>query len=125
VGNATRTNQHHPVRRVVVLDVAGQLGAGDVADVLARSEDGSAQGLVLIGGGVKVVEDNLLKLLLNLLRLAEDDVSFALDGSLLKLGVLKDVGEDIDGLGNVGVEGFSEVDCLLALLSGISPRPRC
>jgi len=118
VGDATSADENHAVGSVVALDVVDQLGAGDVADVLARAQDGAAQGLVLEGSGVQVVEDNLLDLLLNLLGLAEDDVALALDGRLLELGVLENVGEDIDALGNVGVEGLGEVDGVLALWNG-------
>lgn len=115
VGNATGTDQDHAVSSVVVLNVVGQLGAGDVADVLARTKDGAAQRLVLESGGVQVVEDNLLNLLLNLLGLAEDNVALALDGRLLELGVLQDIGQDIDALRDIGVEGLGEVDGVLTL----------
>jgi hypothetical protein len=115
VGDATSTNQDHAVGSVVVLDVAGELGSGDVLDVLAGAEDGAAEGLVLEGSRVQVVEDDLLDLLLNLLRLAQDNVTLSLDGGLLELGVLQDVGEDIDALGDVRVESLGEVDGVLAL----------
>lgn len=115
VGDAASTDEDHAVGGVVVLDVVGELGPRDVADVLAGAEDGAAQGLVLESGGVEVVEDDLLNLLLDLLGLAEDDVALALDGALLELGVLEDVGEDVDALRNVGVDGLGEVDGVLAL----------
>ena len=115
MGNATSTNQDHTVGSVVVLDVVDELGAGDVADVLAGTKNGAAQSLVLESSGVQVVKDDLLNLLLNLLGLPQDDVAFTLDGRLLELGVLQDVGEDVNELRNVGVEGLSEVDGVLAL----------
>jgi hypothetical protein len=62
-----------------------------------------------------VVEDNLLELLLHLLRLAQDNVALPLDGGLLELGVLEDVLQDVDALGDVLVEGLGEVDGVLAL----------
>lgn len=52
VGDATSTNQDHAVGSVVVLDVVGELGSGDVLDILAGAEDGTAEGLVLEGSGV-------------------------------------------------------------------------
>ena len=104
VGEAAGADKHHAVGGVVVLDVVGKLGAADVADVFAGAEDGAAQRLVLVRRRVEVVEDDLIQLLLNLLGLAEDDVALALDGGGLELRVLEDVGEDVDGLGNVGVE---------------------
>lgn len=118
VGNATGANENHAVGGVVVLDVVHELGTGDVTDVLTGAEDGAAEGLVLVGGSVKVVENNLLELLLNLLRLAENDVALALDGGLLELGVLENILENVDALGDVLVEGLGEVDSVLALLPG-------
>ena len=67
VGNATGTNENHAVGCVVVLDVAGELGPGEITNVLARTKNGATKGLVLKCGGVKVVEDNLFELLLDLL----------------------------------------------------------
>lgn len=116
VGNATSGSENHAVGSVVVLDVVGELSAGDLLDVLAGTEDGAAKGLLLEGGGVQVVEDDLLELLLNLLRLAKDDVALALDGGLLELRVLQNVGKDVDALGDVVVQGLGEVDSVLALV---------
>lgn len=120
VGNATSANKNHAVSSVVVPDVVGELGAGDITDVLAGAEDGAAEGLLLEGGGVKVVENNLLELLLNLLGLAEDNIALTLDSGLLELGVLENVLEDIDALGNVLVQGLGKVDGILALWLRVS-----
>src|SRR6267142_3488794 len=60
-----------------------------------------------------MVEHDLLILLVNLLLLTYDDVAFALDGTAFELGVLKDVGDDVDGLGDVLAEGLGIVDRLL------------
>lgn len=117
VGDTTRANKDHAVSSVVLLDVVGQLGAGDVADVLAGAENGAAESLALEGSGVEVIEDDLLNLLLNLLGLAEDHVALALDGRLLELGVLENVGKDVDALGHIRVEGLGEVNGVLALLA--------
>lgn len=115
VGNATGGSENHAVGSVVVLDVVGEFGAGNVTDVLAGAENGAAERLVLESSGVQVVKDNLLNLLLNLLGLSENDVALALDGRRLELGVLQDIGQNIDGLGNVGVESLGEVDGVLTL----------
>lgn len=115
VGDAAGTDKDHSVSSVVVLDVVDELGSGDVADVLAGAEDGAAKRLVLEGSGVEVVKDNLLDLLLNLLGLSEDNVALALNGGLLEQGVLENIGEDVDALGDVRVEGLGEVDGVLAL----------
>lgn len=115
VGNTTSTDKNHALGSVVVLDVVRELSAGDVADVLTGAEDRTTKGLALEGGSVQVVKYNLLDLLLNLLRFTEDDVAFALNGGLLELRVLENIGENIDTLGNIGVEGLGEVDGVLAL----------
>jgi hypothetical protein len=115
VGNATSTDQDHAVSGVVGLDVVGQVVPGDGLDVLLGAEDGASKGLGLVSSGVKVVEDNLLKLLVNLLLLAQDHITLTLNGTSLELGVLKDIGEDVDGLGDIVVEGLGVVDSVLPL----------
>jgi hypothetical protein len=65
-----------------------------------------------------VVKDDLLDLLLHLVGLAKDHVALALDRRLLELGVLQDVGEDVDAAGDVRVERFGVVDRVLALWGG-------
>lgn len=115
VGNTTGTNENHTVGCVVVLDVVGKLGPGDITDVLAGTEDGAAQRLVLEGGSVEVVEDNLFELLLDLFRLSQDNVALAFDGRLLELRVLENIGEDIDALWRILVERLGEVDGVLTL----------
>jgi hypothetical protein len=69
---------------------------------------------------MKVVKDDLLDLLLHLLRLAKDDVALPLDGGLLELRVLENVLQDVDALGDVLVEGLGEVDGVLALCPGLA-----
>lgn len=115
VGDTTSTNKDHAVSGVVGLDVVGQVLAGDGLDVLLGAEDGATEGLTLVSGGVKVVEDNLLELLVNLLLLAQDNVTLALNGSGLELGVLEDIRENVDSLGDIVVEGLGVVDGVLAL----------
>ena len=115
VGDATGTDENHAVSGVVGLDVLGQVVPGDGLDVLLGAEDGAAKGLGLVGGSVQVVEDNLLELLVNLLLLAQDHITLTLDGASLKLGVLKDISEDIDGLGDIVVEGLGVVDGVFSL----------
>lgn len=115
VGNTTSTNQNHAVSGVVGLDVVGQVVPGDSLDVLLGAEDGATKGLALVSSGVEVVEDDLLELLVNLLLLAQNHITLTLDGGGLKLGVLENIGEDVDGLGNVGVEGLGVVDGVLTL----------
>lgn len=115
VGDATGTDEDHAVGGVVVLDVVGELSSGDVADVLLGTEDGAAQRLMLEGGGMQMVKDNLLDLLFNLLRLAQNNVTFPFDSGRLELGVLEDIGKNVDALWHVLVQGLGKVDCILAL----------
>lgn len=115
VGDTTSTNQNHAVGSVVGLDVVRQVLTGDGLDVLLGAEDGATEGLALVSGGVEVVEDNLLELLINLLLLAQDHITLTFNGSGLELGVLEDIGENVDGLGNIVVEGLGVVDSVLAL----------
>lgn len=70
--------------------------------------------LTLESDCVQVVEDDLLVLLVNLLLLPQDDVPLPLNSRLLQLGVLQDVGDDVDGLVNVLTERLGVVDGLLA-----------
>jgi hypothetical protein len=64
---------------------------------------------------VEVVEHDFFQLLVDFLLFAEDDIPFALDGLGLQLGVLQDVGEDVDGFRDVGVEGFGVVNGVFSL----------
>ena len=105
---------------VVRVDVAAEVGLGEAADVLLGAEDGPAEAGALEGGGVEVVQNELLLLLVDLGHFPEDDVALPLDGGLLELGVEKDVGEDLDGLSDVLLEYLGEVDGLLPRGVGIA-----
>ena len=115
VRNSTSANENHAVSGIVVLDVVDELRSGNVADVLTGTQDGPPEGLVLESGGVQVVKDDFLKLLVHLFLFSENDVALAFDGRGLKFGVLENVCEDIDGGGDIRVEGFGVVYGVLAL----------
>jgi hypothetical protein len=115
VGDATSTDQNHAVSGVVGLDVVGQVIPGDSLDVLLGTEDGATKGLVLESSGVQMVKDNLLELLVNLLLLTQNHISLTLDSSGLQLRVLQDIGEDVDGLGDIVVERLGVVDSVFPL----------
>lgn len=115
VGNSTGTNENHAVGSVVGLDVVGQVVAGDGLDVLLGSEDGAAERLVHEGSGVEVVEDDFLELFVNLLLLAENNITLALDCRRLETGVLKDIGENVNSVGHVRVERLGVVDGVFSL----------
>lgn len=115
VRDTTGTDEDHAVGGVVGLDVIDEVVALDAADVLLGSEDSAAEGLVLESGGMEVIENNFLKLLVNLLLFTEYHISLALNSSGLQLGVLENIGEDVDALRHVLVEGLGEVDGVLTL----------
>lgn len=62
-----------------------------------------------------MVENDFLELLVDFFLFTENNITLTLDSLLVKLGVLEDVGEDVDGLGDVGVKRLGVVDCVLAL----------
>lgn len=68
---------------------------------------------------VQVVKDNLLILLLDLFLLPKDDIALPLNRRLFELGVLENVGENVDCLGHVLVKGLGVVDGLLAGSVGV------
>jgi hypothetical protein len=123
VGNTTSANKDHAVSGVVGLDVVLEIGALNALDVLLGSEDGASEGLALESGCVQVVEYNLLELLVYLFLFAEDDIALALNGLSLELGVLEDIGENVDGCGDVVVEGLGIVDGVLALSNASISTP--
>lgn len=115
VWDTAGTDEDHAVSGVVGLDVVDEVLSLDALDVLGGAEDGAAEWLSLESGGVEVVEDNFLELLVNLLGLSEDNVTLALNGGLLELGVLEDVGKDVDGCWNIGIECLCVIYSVLAL----------
>lgn len=76
-------------------------------------------GRTLESDRVQVVKDNLLILLLDLFLLPKNDIALPLNRRLFELGVLENVGENIDRLGHVLVERLGVVDCLLARGVGV------
>lgn len=119
VVNAASANEDHAVGRVVGLDVLCQVGLLDREDVLLGAEDGAAKRLALESYGVKVVKDDLLVLLVNLLLLPQDDVPLALNGRSLELRVLQNVRDDVNSLVDVLAERLGVVDGLLARRVGV------
>lgn len=120
VGDTTSADEDHAVSGVVGLNVVDQAVPGDGLDVLLGTEDGTTKGLTLESGGVKMVEDNLLELLVNLLLLTQDHIPLTLNGTGLQFRVLENVCEDVDGLGDVAVERLGVVDGILSLRKAIS-----
>lgn len=109
------TNKDHAVGSVVGVDVAGQIVSGDSLNVLLGSEDSATKRLTLERSGVQVIEHNLFQLLVNLFLFPKDNITLALDCGWLELGVLKDIGENVDSVGDIRVEGLGIVDGVLTL----------
>lgn len=76
-------------------------------------------GRTLESDRVQVVKDNLLILLLDLFLLPKNDIALPLNRRLFELGVLENVGENVDRLGHVLVERLGVVDGLLAGSVGV------
>lgn len=115
VGDSTSADENHAVCFVVGVDVVFKVGALDGEDVFLWPEDGAAEGLVLEGSGVEVVEYDFLDLLIDFFHLSEDDIPLSLDCFGLKFGVLEDIGKDLDSLGDIVLERASVVDSVLTL----------
>lgn len=96
MGDPTSADEDHAVSLVVCRDIVGQVLSTYRQDVLLGTEDGAAKWLTLERRGVKVVEDDLLELLVDLLLLTKDDIALTLDGRFVQFGILQDVGEDLD-----------------------------
>lgn len=119
VGDVIRVDEDYVVSSVVVFDVVGKFGVGDIVDVFVGVEDGVVKGLVLESSSVKVVENNFFDLFFDFFGFVEDDVVFMFDGGRFEFGVLENVGDNVDVFGNVGVESFSEVDGVFMLDGGL------
>ena len=66
----------------------------------------------MVSDSVEMVKHDLLVLLVDLLLLAQDNVALTLDGATFELGVLEDVGDDVNGLWDVLAEALGIVDGL-------------
>ena len=96
VVNTASAGEHHAGALVVGLDVVDQVIPGDGLDVLGGAQDSPAKGGALVGDCMQVVKDNLLKVHLHLLHLAQDNSTLALNLLLAKCGVGEDVAQDLD-----------------------------
>lgn len=85
VRDTTSTDKDHAVSGVVGLDVLLEVHALEVLNVLTGTENGAAEGLLLECGGMEVVENDFLELLVNFFGFTEDHITFAVDGSGLEL----------------------------------------
>lgn len=114
VVNSTSSSDDETIGSVVGLGVVQQVLASQVLDVLVRAQDGAAQTSAHEGSAVKLVKDDLLVLLADLDSLTKDHITLSVDSGFVQKRVLKDISQDLDGLGDVVLEHTSEVDSLLA-----------
>ena len=117
--NTASAGEHHAGALVVGLDVVDQVVPGDGLDVLGGAQDGPAKGGALVGDCVQVVKDDLLKVHLHLLHLAQDNPTLALNLLLAECGVGEDVAQDLDSAVQVAREAFGVEDGLLPAGVGI------
>lgn len=101
VRDTTSTDENHTVSGIVGLDVVDQVIALDALDVFGRTKDSASQRLALEGSCMEVVKDNFLQLLVDLFGFSKDNVTLTLNGLRFKLGVLEDIGEDVNGLEDI------------------------
>lgn len=114
--NTTGTNKHHAICGVIGLDVSRKIVTRYAFNIRSGPQDCASERLVLECSSMEMVEDDFFQLFVHFFLFAENDVALALDGRVLELAVLEDVGEDVNGGWDVGVEGFGVVDCVFALL---------
>merc|ERR1719285_1277747 len=117
--NTASSGKHHAGALVVGLDVVDQVIPGDGLDVLGGAQDGPAKGGALVGDCVQVVKDDLLQVHLDLLHLAQDNPTLALNLLLAECGVGEDVTQDFDSAVQVAREAFGVEDSLLPAGVGI------
>mmetsp|Transcript_11819 Transcript_11819/g.31902 ORF Transcript_11819/g.31902 Transcript_11819/m.31902 type:complete len:270 (-) Transcript_11819:93-902(-) len=111
--HGARGRNHHPIRRVIRLDVLPQLLLGDRLNVLHWTEDGVTERAVVEGREVQAVEDHLLSCLFHFLHLAQDDAPLEIQGVLVQGGVMQDIRQDVDALQQVVLEALGVVHGLL------------
>jgi hypothetical protein len=68
---------------------------------------------------MEVIKDNLLELLVDLLLLPQDNITFPLYGGVLQLRVLQNVRDDVDSDGDILAETFGVVYSLFTGSVGI------
>lgn len=66
-----------------------------------------------------MVEHNFFKLFINLLLFAEDDVTFALNSTILEFRVLQNIADDVNSCGDVLAEALGVIDGLFAGSVGV------
>eukprot|EP00053_Salpingoeca_punica_P018402 m.180160 g.180160 ORF g.180160 m.180160 type:complete len:528 (-) comp17423_c1_seq1:12-1595(-) len=122
VVNAAGGREDNARSSVVLLDVALQIVAGDRADVLLGTEDGAAKRGAHKGLRVQHVKENLRRLVINLLDLAQDDVTLHVNLVLGQGRVLQNVGDNVHGLVRVLGEALDKVHRLLARGESVEVR---
>jgi hypothetical protein len=86
---------------------------------LERCTDSSKGELTLESDSVKVIENDFLDLLVNLLLFPQDNITFPLDRSRFEFTSSQDIRDDLYRLSNVLREGFGVVDGLFSRSVGV------
>ena len=117
--DSTSAGKHHAGSLVVGLNIVDQVVPGDRLDILGGAQDGSAKRSALVGDCVKMVENNLLQVHLDLLHLSQDNTTLTLNLLLAEGGVGQDVTQDLDGSVKVARQTLCVEDGLLPAGVGV------
>jgi hypothetical protein len=63
-----------------------------------------------------MVKDNLFELFVYLFLFTQNHIALTLDGRFFQVGILENIGKDLDGFADIFLERFRIVDCILTLL---------
>lgn len=107
------------LRRVVRLHVAAQRVRPDGADDLLGAEGGPAHRLVGIGGELEMVEHDIVRRVVRLADLLQDDAALALEFRRIEGGMAEDVADDVDTEGEILLQQLDVIGGLLARGVGV------
>lgn len=66
---------------------------------------------------MKMIENDFLQLLINLFGLSQDNIALSLNCLWFEFRIRQDIGKDVDGGRDIGIEGFGVIYCVLTLSS--------
>lgn len=124
VVDGSGASNHHTRGSVVGVDVVTQIVLGQGSNILLWSKNGAAQASSLEGGGVQVVKDKFLLLLVDLGHLSQNHITFSLNGTILELRVEQNVGENLKSSANILLEDLGKVDSLLTRCVSVPKRSK-
>ena len=119
VGDRARGHDHHAIRAVVGRHEVVEVLATEMADGLLLAEDGPAHRLGWIDDRLEVIEDEIVRRVAGLAKLLKDDLAFALQLGLVEGRAHQDVGQDIEGKRDIGLQRSGVEGCLLPAGVGV------